>query len=737
MRFGFSLSDSESMRGAGSSFRRSRAGISPDRGSCVSTTSKSIPCSKRASDGLREYSKMIVDVETFSSCIEDWVLQKLPSNSCDKKLLFKPPFMVDELQKLDYALDGVFFQQLFRMPYSHHGYDNSREEKFLALVCFLQTIVDGLWRTFWHKTGEPPFFVSCPRYPGSRFYTIEQAVSNGRLGGLCGAAVVAKVDSDSHVRWNDVLELALFKSDITDGKSKAFSMLSICEALFYGFHILLLRNLSKSGASKGSSIYMLVLDSKFGGIIKFGGDLSRLDVNSCNPYHAVVEWIKNHAEVSVSPIDRVWNKLGNANWGDVGTLQLLLATYYSIIQWKGPPRKSIAHLATDQSLLIQKRRLQCYGLSAQIQNGHNGQWETIELDHQSDQTPNKLSMRPNLKEGEVIRLEDSQGQVKFQIKDIILVGDSLSYSAFTLDQPCKLFTLYVGVHPSRLEPSWEAMSLWYLVQRQTKILNIMKQQGVSSKNLPELILSGRVLHSGHCSKQNPGDCCEHPWCGTPVLVTSPVGEPVSHIIARYGSFCTEEALRFCRDILTSLKSATSANIQHGDICPENIVRVISLNGRTESLYIAVSWGRAVLEDRDSPAMNLQFSSVYALQHRKLCPSSDTESLIYLLYFVCGGEMQQQDSIESALRWRERCWAKRMIQHQLGEVSTLLKAFADYVDSLCGTPYPVDYDIWLRRLNRVVACSDKGKCVERLETSLRFEDVAETSGTSGGCSSFTY
>ncbi|KAJ0972043.1 hypothetical protein J5N97_020002 [Dioscorea zingiberensis] len=735
MRFGFSHSDSESVRGGKSSFGRSRNGISPDRSSCVSNASKSIPCSRSAFDGLREYSKTVVDIETFSSYIEDWILQKLPSNSSDKKLLFKPPFMVDELQKLDYALDGVFFQQLFRMPFSHHAYDNSREEKFLALVCFLQTIIDSLWQTFWHKTGEPPLFVSCPRYPGSRFYTIEQAVSNGRIGGLCGAAVVTKVDPDSQVRWDHVLELALFKSDITDGKRKAFSMISICEALFYGFHILLSRNLSKLNAPRNNFIYMLVLDSKFGGVIKFGGDLSLLDVNSCNPHHSVVEWIKNHAEVFVSPIDRVWNKLGNANWGDVGTLQLLLATYNSIIQWKGPPRKSIASLATDHSLHIQKRRLECYGLTSQVENGHDGQWETMELDH-SDQTPNRLSMYPKLKEGEVILLEDSQSQVTFQIKDIIIVGDCLSYSAFYLDQPCKLFTLYVGVHPSRLEPSWEAMSLWYLVQRQTKVLSIMKQKGVLGKNLPELIVSGRVLHPGHCTKQNPADRCNHPLCGTPVLVTSPVGEPVSYIIARYGSFCTEEALRFCRDILMSLRSAALANIQHGDICPENIVRVISSKGRIESLYVPVSWGRAVLEDRDSPAMNLQFSSVYALQHRKLCPSSDTESLIYLLYFVSGGEMQQQDSIESALRWRERCWAKRMIQHRLGEVSTLLKAFADYVDSLCGTPYPVDYDIWLRRLNRVVAGSDKGKSIERSEASLRFGDAAEMSGTSGGCSSYT-
>ncbi len=39
--------------------------------------------------------------------------------------------------------------------------------------------------------------------------------------------------------------------------------------------------------------------------------------------------------------------------------------------------------------------------------------------------------------------------------------------------------------------------------------------------------------------------------------------------------------------------------------------------------------------------------------------------------------------------REISWAKRLIQQHLGHVSCLLKAFADYGDSLCGTPYPIE------------------------------------------------
>ncbi|KAF0933914.1 hypothetical protein E2562_020044 [Oryza meyeriana var. granulata] len=55
-----------------------------------------------------------------------------------------------------------------------------------------------------------------------------------------------------------------------------------------------------------------------------------------------------------------------------------------------------------------------------------------------------------------------------------------------------------------------------------------------------------------------------------------------------------------------------------------------------------------------------------------------------------------DSVEGALQWRETSWSRRVIQQKLGDVSAVLKAFADYVDSICGTPYPMDYEIWLRR-----------------------------------------
>lgn len=270
--------------------------------------------------------------------------------------------------------------------------------------------------------------------------------------------------------------------------------------------------------------------------------------------------------------------------------------------------------------------------------------------------------------------------------------------------------------------------MWYQVQRQTKVLNIMKQRGISSKYLPQLVASGRIMHPGPCHRQSPGGRCDHPWCGTPILVTSPVGESVATTVARNGVFNTDEALRCCHDCLSALRSTVSAGIQHGDISPDHVIRMAS--GERHSYYVLVDWGHAVLEDRDSPAINVQFSSTYALQERKLCPASDVESLVYLLYYLCGGTIPHLESLEAALQWRERSWARRTIQQQLGEVSAVLKAFADYVDSLCGTPYPVDYEIWLRRLNRALHGEDHGKWIDNSAPTGRNDDVAESSGTSG-------
>lgn len=738
---GFSHNDMDLSPGQSfdGSFRKSNSVTSARSISGASASSKFIPTSRRVFKGLKDYGRKLVDLEVFTESLEDWVLGISSADSVNDEQVFSSPFLLDELCKLDLALEGVLFQQLFRMPCSLSQTNDLKEDQYLALEDFLHVVANGLWRTFWRKSGPLPFFVSCPRHPGSKFYSVEKAISRGRIEELCGLALLSKTGSELHVRWDQVVELALFKQDILSVTGLKLSARTICEALFYGFHILVSRTVSKISTISSDSVYLLVLDSKYGGVVKFGGDLGKLDVNSSNPYQAVAEWMKAYAEVSVSSVDRIWNKLGNANWGDLGTLQVLLATFHSLVQWNGPPRKSMASLASDHSLRLQKRRIECRMVeneSALVpfqQAGHQ-YGEIVEVDQNDMSFLRKQALRLKLKKGEILLLDDQrQGQKSFQIQDSLVGGNTFLYSAVSLDYPSELLSLYVGAHPSRLEPSWEDMSLWYQVQRQTKVLNILKQQGISSKYLPDVIASGRILHSGPCKKQSPVGRCDHQWCGTPILVTSPVGEPLSSVVARDGPFSSEEAIRCCRDCLAALRSAAMASVQHGDICPENVIRVVDMQGaRNRFVYVPISWGRAVLEDRDSPAINLQFSSSNALQHGKLCPASDAESFVYLLFFICGGSIQQQDSIESALEWRERSWSKRVIQQELGEVSALLKAFADYVDSLCGTPYPVDYDIWLKRLNRAVDGSDeRGKMIDKVAITLRLEDVAESSGTSGG------
>ncbi|XP_021742113.1 uncharacterized protein LOC110708318 [Chenopodium quinoa] len=719
------------------SFRKPKTGVCKGS-SGLSSLNKLAPISKRAYKSLKDCARNLVDSELFIQSLEDWILENSLTDS-NHEYSFDSPFQIDELRQLDYALEGTFFQQLFRMPTSLYCSSDLKEEEYFALEDFLHTMADGLWRTFWHKSSPSPFVVSCARHPRSRFYSLDKAISRGKVAELCGAALIARDGNDVNIHWDQVVQLSLFKPDIMLGNKLGISLNALSEALFYGFHILISRRLSKRCEFNDNSVYIMVMDSKFGAVVKLTGDVCHLELNVDNPYQAVAEWMKTYSEVSVSTVDRIWNKLGNANWGDLGTLQLLLATFYSIVQFGGSPRKSIASLASDHSLRLQKRRIECHLLETETGKhpSHDyaqGEREIVELEHEVNPAIMHQASHLMLQEGDIIHVEDQQqGEKSFQIHEPLFDEKSFCYSALSLENPTQLLTLYVGAHPSRLEPSWEDMSLWYQVQRQTKVLNVLRQAGISSKYLPEIVASGKMLHPGSCKKKNPNEKCDHPLCGTPVLVIFPIGEPVSSIVSQDGPFSCEEVIRCCRDCLAALRSAKIANVQHGDICPENVVRVSDAQGSSSSFfYVPVSWGRAVLEERDGPAMNLFFSSSHTLQHGKLCPSSDVESLVYLLYFLCGGNMQQQDSIESALQWRQRSWAKRHIQRHLGEVSAILKAFADYVDTLCGTPYPVDYDGWLKRLDKTVnESADQGKLVEEMALNMRIEDIAGSSGISEG------
>ena len=715
----------------------SRIGASPKRRSSGSLLSPS-------GNGVKEFLKKFTDSEAFSVALKNW-LEHNPTLQEQNQ----PPFQIDELRQFDFALESVKFQQLLRMPYLSSSTGASIEvETCLGVEDFLHASAQGLWETFWKCEDPFPFFITGSHGFGSNHAYGEKMGSSRHVKGPHCVALVGKSTKGSYALWEHILEFVLLKPDLGNDPLQQEGHIpsheTVSQAIFYALHMLLSRRMAngKSAIVKNPDVaHVLLVNSQYGSVVRVEGNVSELDTSSTKVYEAAASWIQDQAHVRVSTTERVWNRFGNANWGDYGALQLLLATFYSIGQCKGTPKKPIAELAAEHKARIQQKCLERRRLEGH-ENGtdmvvaahpNRSHGEIVEIEEEIEPDVVKQLERMKLEPGAVLWLEDSRWQRGFKILEYS--GDSrklIVYTGVALEEENKLLNVYVGAHPSQQESSWDYMGTWYQVQRQTRVLNVMKQRGISSKYLPQLVASGRIIHSGTCTKQSPGGRCGHPWCGTPILVTSPVGESLDIVVQKHGFFTPEEALRCCRDCLSGLRSATSAGIQHGDITPEHIVRVTGAD--RENYHVLVEWGHAILEDRDSPGISLRFSSTYALQDGKLCPASDAESLVYLLYFLCGGNTPQFDSIESALQWRERSWARRTIQQQLGEISAVLKAFADYVDSLCGTPYPVDYDIWLRRLNRALHDEDSGKRVEHLPMLMAMnrviDDVAESSGTSG-------
>ncbi|KAJ8759804.1 hypothetical protein K2173_009905 [Erythroxylum novogranatense] len=694
-------------------------GRSPDQESVESGTKRSSVSSGTRSRIRKEFLYRLLDSEALTAKLEDW-FESISENSPGKKSAFDVPFELIELQKFDYALEGVSFQQLIRMPNAVYASTSDAVEAtaYLAIEDFLHASVKGLWEAFWSQDDPMPFSIACLYNSNLKFYQAEKAIAKGMLGGLGATGVLLDSPRHPHGKWDHVLALALLRPDIGNfaaGGERQPSLSVLGEVLFYALRILLSRKLSRLNFSENSnSVFVLVVDSQYGGVIKVEGDVNRLEFDVNNVYNCCADWIQKHCKVSVSPIDRIWNKLGNANWCDIGALQVLFATFHCIIQYMGMPKHSIEDLAADHGSRLQTRRVERQ-LGDSMVNGSGlfrFQQRTVNpeivevLDESIKIESEELTMKLDV--GSVLWLEDSDQQKGYQINEVLHNGELRYYLASAVEDPGKSLFLYVGSHPSQIEPAWQDMNLWYQVQRQTKILTLMRQKGLSSKYLPQLSASGRIVHPGQCRKPNSGGNCDHPWCGTPILVTSPVGETVTDMV-NAGRFGVDEAIRCCHDCLSALSTASSAGIRHGDIRTENVICVTS-NAR-HPYFVLIGWGHAILEDRDRPAMNLHFSSTYALQEGKLCSASDAESLVYMLYFSCGGSLPDLDSVEGALQWREASWSRRLIQQKLGDVSTVLKAFADYVDSLCGTPYPIDYDIWLRRLRRNFHENDHGKEID--------------------------
>ncbi|CAD6258429.1 unnamed protein product [Miscanthus lutarioriparius] len=493
---------------------------SPDHISVGSVPKKSSTSSRGrhrnfSSSTCKDFLRKFVDSELLTSSLEDWFSGH--SEDCGfRKPAFDVPFDLTELQNFDYALEGVTFQQLVRMPNALYASTSDVFEAtaYLALEDFLHAGIKGLWETFWGPHEAMPSSVVCIHSSSSKFYPAEKAISSGKLDGVCATSVLLKNLKHSQGRWDHIVVLALLRPDI----------------------------------------------GMFGRVVKVQGDLNKLDFGLNNVYYCAAEWIKKHAEISVSSIDRVWNKLGNANWGDIGTLQVLMAIFLSMIQFYGEPKYSLDELATEHSSRLQSRRSERHLVDRQA-NGH-GLFQFQQPSHSPEivEVPEEpaVDVKPQetlkLEIGSVVLMDDAYIQKGFQINDILTDSDPPIYTSTPVEEPTKTYLLYVGSSPSHLE------------------LSLMKQRGISSRYIPHMASSGRVIHPGTCNKPNSNGNCGHPWCSTPILVTSPDGQTISNLI-RNGLFGVEEALRCCHDCLSALAAAASAGVRHSDIRPENVIRV--------------------------------------------------------------------------------------------------------------------------------------------------------------------
>ncbi|KAI5075338.1 hypothetical protein GOP47_0009414 [Adiantum capillus-veneris] len=646
---------------------------------------------------LEDFLKRLVDSKALHMELKSWLEERLSTK------VFDEPFKLEELYQFDHALEGTSFSQVLRMPSVLNSDPSLVAEACLAVEDFLYSAAQGLWSTFWHNENNNfPFFVA-----GTHKI-------NGPHGGpYCAALVERSDEKGDDMLWEHIYEFVLVGDDIDDGALYGSfpSSTQVSQAVFYALQLLLSKKLSqlRSHTTSNQNVltaFVLLVHFQGGSVVKVKGDVSKLETTNAQVYHSAATWVQQYANLTVSAIDKVWNKFGSVNWHDVGALQMVLATFHCMEQCRAP-KTSITELSAQHSFRLlqraEQRRLEING------SGNNPvaaasvseiQEEIEEIQEVDSGSTTKLLTFLKIEPGTVLWLEESHEKKGFEVHEDLSDSTHSIYTAVALDDESKeLLNVYVGAHPGQLEPSWEDMGTWYQVQRQARVLKVMKQRTLSSKYIHTLVHSGELLHPGLCTKQSLKGRCDHPWCGVPVLITSPVGESLQRIFSRDGILPPMELLKCCHDCLSALRSAQLVGIQHANISPDHVVRVKEAS--CDSYYVLVDWGHAILEEKDSPGTNLKFSSSDALQEGRTCPASDIESLIYVLFYLCGGILPQFDSIESALQWRVRAWTRRAIQQVLGEASIVLKAFADYVDNLCATPYSVDYDIWLRRLSRVL------------------------------------
>ncbi len=95
-------------------------------------------------------------------------------------------------------------------------------------------------------------------------------------------------------------------------------------------------------------------------MIRLKGDITKLDTIIDNVYVGAIEWFQEHVvKIIVYLINRMWNRFGNANWGDIGVMQLFLTLFYSIEQYQGPFKKSMVDMVIDFNPPLQQRQMEC------------------------------------------------------------------------------------------------------------------------------------------------------------------------------------------------------------------------------------------------------------------------------------------------------------------------------------------------------------------------------------------
>ncbi|XP_073392700.1 uncharacterized protein [Physcomitrium patens] len=445
---------------------------------CISnlTSNNQYWCVLTMAEGLKEFSRKLMNVDAFIPEIQGWIEQKLQL-SLSGETGFHSPFQVDQLRLLDYSLVSMSLQQLLRMPVSQTCASLPEPAVCLAVEDFMHTATQRLWETFWDASEEPaptPFYILGPQTSASESISVS---SLEREAPLPGAAIVARNGSSGkggRVLWDHVAAYVEVRADITGANSKslmsATSLEVIGRALFHGLLMLTSRSLAKKPSVhyNADTAYILLVNSRNGGVVRLKGDVSKLETNTDKVYERAAEWIKEQAQVTVCPLEQVWNRFGNANWGDIGAMQLLLAIFHSIEQCRGPPRNPLAEMAALHNGRVQRRLMKRESLemqepgetgSSQLSNSlqRSSRRGILEIEEEVKGKDSRLASEHimKLEPGTIFWLESAHWQRGFQIQGLLGRRNSSVYSAISLDEVGKPLAVHVGAHGPEADASVE------------------------------------------------------------------------------------------------------------------------------------------------------------------------------------------------------------------------------------------------------------------------------------------